>query len=236
MTMPTLVFDMDGVLVEVTESYREAIAQTVAHFTGARITNEEIQEYKNSGGWNDDWQLSHHLVNKAGVAAEFPDVKKYFQSIFLGENGDGLIRYEQWMPRPGLLPELAEHCALAIFTGRAKFEADITLVRHAADIVFHPLVTDESVPNPKPAPDGLLAIQNAYPGKNIWYLGDTVDDARSALAAGVSFVGVSTPHNPRHQEITDILKQNGAFAVITNINDLAALVARSRTAAEAQHV
>ncbi len=29
-----LVFDMDGVLVDVTESYRETIVKTVEHFTG----------------------------------------------------------------------------------------------------------------------------------------------------------------------------------------------------------
>ena len=29
-----IVFDMDGVLVEVGESYREAIRETVKHFTG----------------------------------------------------------------------------------------------------------------------------------------------------------------------------------------------------------
>ena len=38
MSRPILVFDMDGVLVDVTESYRETIARTVAHFTGVEIT------------------------------------------------------------------------------------------------------------------------------------------------------------------------------------------------------
>jgi phosphoglycolate phosphatase-like HAD superfamily hydrolase len=38
---------MDGVLVDVTESYRETIARTVERFTGAAITREKIQEYKN---------------------------------------------------------------------------------------------------------------------------------------------------------------------------------------------
>ena len=50
-----IVFDMDGVLAEVTESYREAIVQTVEHFTGQRIAREFIQQYKNAGGWNNDW-------------------------------------------------------------------------------------------------------------------------------------------------------------------------------------
>ncbi len=53
MIKPLLVFDMDGVLVDVTESYRETIARTVGHFTGARPSNEQIQELKNSGSWNE---------------------------------------------------------------------------------------------------------------------------------------------------------------------------------------
>ena len=35
-----LVFDMDGVLVDVTESYRETIQRTVEHFTERRIGRE----------------------------------------------------------------------------------------------------------------------------------------------------------------------------------------------------
>ncbi len=41
-----VVFDMDGVLAEVTESYRQGIVETVFHFTGHRIERDAIQEYK----------------------------------------------------------------------------------------------------------------------------------------------------------------------------------------------
>ncbi len=34
-----IVFDMDGVLVDVTESYRETIVRTVAYFTGDTLIN-----------------------------------------------------------------------------------------------------------------------------------------------------------------------------------------------------
>jgi phosphoglycolate phosphatase-like HAD superfamily hydrolase len=99
------------------------------------------------------------------------------------------------MPKAGLLEGLSERAALAIFTGRVRWEADATLGRYAPRITFDPLITEEVVTNPKPAPDGLYMIQSHYPGKHIWYLGDTVDDARSAQSAGVPFIGVSTPHN-----------------------------------------
>jgi HAD superfamily phosphatase len=219
-----LVFDMDGVLVEVTESYREAIRETVKHFTGELVSHDLIQDFKNAGGWNNDWLLSQRLIADRGKSVDYAEVVDYFNAIFLGHNGDGLIRREKWLPNPGFLQRLRERARLAIFTGRAKYEADATLNRYAPDIVFEPLVTDDSVPNPKPAPDGLRLIQSQYPNRNIWYLGDTVDDARSAQLAGVPFIGVSTPHNPRHAEIADLLRSLDAFAVISNINQLESLV------------
>ena len=219
-----LVFDMDGVLVEVTESYREAIRETVKHFTGELVSHDLIQDFKNAGGWNNDWLLSQRLIADRGKNVDYAEVVEYFNAVFLGQNGDGLIRKEKWLPNPGLLGRLREKAKLAIFTGRAKYEADATLNRHAPDIIFEPLVTDDSVPNPKPAPDGLQLIQSQYPNRNIWYLGDTVDDARSAQGAGVPFIGVSTPHNPRHAEIADLLRDYGALAVINDINQLEALV------------
>ena len=219
-----LVFDMDGVLVEVMESYREAIRETVKHFTGQDVSHDEIQNFKNAGGWNNDWLLSHRLIADRGRTVEYSEVVEYFNRIFLGENNDGLIRCEKWMPKDGLLDRLGQRATLAIFTGRAKYEADATLGRYASHINFNPLITDESVGKPKPAPDGLHIIQREHPGKIIWYFGDTVDDARSAQSAGVPFIGVSTPHNPRHKEISDILRTFGAFTVISDINDVEALV------------
>jgi HAD superfamily hydrolase (TIGR01548 family) len=208
----------------VMESYREAIRETVRHFTGQLVSHDVIQDFKNAGGWNNDWLLSQRLIGDLGKSVEYVDVVEYFNQVFLGINGDGLIRRESWMPATGLLERLAERFSLAIFTGRAKYEADVTLQRYANNIRFDPLITDDSVANPKPAPDGLHLIMHANPNKILWYLGDTVDDARSAQTAGVPFIGVSTRHNPRHAEIAETLRGSGAFAVLEDINQLEALV------------
>ncbi len=69
-----IVFDMDGVLTEVSESYREAIVQTVEHFTGQRIARDLIQEYKNRGGWNNDWALSQAIAADLGAEIEYDRV------------------------------------------------------------------------------------------------------------------------------------------------------------------
>ncbi|HLK49387.1 MAG TPA: HAD-IA family hydrolase [Bryobacteraceae bacterium] len=218
MTTPTLVFDMDGVLVDVTESYREAIAQTVEHFTGARISNEEIQGYKNQGGWNDDWQLSHHIVKKAGIATEFGVVKEYFQSIFSGQSG--LIMREKWVAQPGRLEKLNRSFKFALFTGRPKAEAEFTLRRFAPELLFDPIVGMYEVTKHKPEPEGLLQIQSLTSGCKLYYVGDTVDDARCARAAGVPFIGIAAPENPRYLDLVFLFQAEGAQAIVDDINYL----------------
>src|ERR1051326_1644103 len=104
---PILVFDMDGVLVDVTESYRETIARTVEHFTGTPIAREKIQEFKNRGGFNDDWELSHHIVTVSGIDVPFERVVEHFQLLFLGNGSDGLILRERWIANPGALELLS---------------------------------------------------------------------------------------------------------------------------------
>jgi len=215
-----VVFDMDGVLAEVTESYREAIVQTVGHFTGRRIQRDLIQDYKNQGGWNNDWALSQKIAQDLGVTIPYETVVDYFNEIFIGKNGDGLIRREQWFPKPGLLDRLRQRFGLAIFTGRLQYEAEITLKRFAPDCVFDPLLCAEHVSRSKPDPEGLLAIQSRKPGRKLWYVGDTVDDARSARAAGVPFIGIAARNHSRRDEILRLFQQEQALAVFENVNEI----------------
>jgi HAD superfamily hydrolase (TIGR01548 family) len=215
-----LVFDMDGVLVDVTASYRETIRQTVRYFTGRDVGNETIQDLKNSGGWNDDWAVAQRIVRDLGVEVDYDTVVARFQSIFLGDGEDGLMRREKWAARPGLLEGLARRYRLAVFTGRPRAEARMTLERFAPLLEFDPLVGAEDVRNGKPAPDGLLEIVAATGIKKIWYVGDTVDDARSARAAGVPFIGIASEGSPRLAELKSLFAAENAVAVLDDINQL----------------
>jgi len=215
-----VVFDMDGVLAEVTASYRAAIIETVDHFTGRRVTNELVQEYKNAGGWNNDWALSQKLSSDLGVEVPYTAVVDYFNQIFIGSNGDGLIRRESWLPEAGFLNRLALRFDLAIFTGRLRYELDVTLARFAPDFNFDPIICAEHVSNPKPAPEGLLTIQRMKPGRKLWYVGDTVDDARSARAAGVPFIGIIAKGHSRAAELANLFRQENAVAIFENVNQI----------------
>ncbi len=220
MVRELIVFDMDGVLVDVTESYRETIVRTVAHFTGATITRPRIQDYKNQGGFNDDWKLSHHIIAQHGVHVEFQTVVDYFQGLFHGNGTDGLILREQWIARDGLFDRLAARFDFALFTGRMKWEAEVTLQRFAPSLRFDPIVGMEEVTEHKPAPEGLFKIAAAANGRKLWYIGDAVDDARAARAAAVPFVGIASPHSPRRAELVAVFEAEKAVAILDDINRL----------------
>ncbi len=221
MADPLIVFDMDGVLVDVTDSYRETVVRTVAHFTGAEITRAEIQDYKNQGGWNDDWQLSHHIIGRHGVEVDFPTVVAYYQKLFHGQDGEpGLILRERWLAQVGVLERLSERYDFALFTGRPRAEAQYTLRRFAPGLRFAPIVGMEDVTAHKPAPEGLLKITAEARGRKTWYIGDTVDDARCARDAAVPFIGIAAPANPRYSELVSVLRDQMAVAVLDSLNQL----------------
>src|SRR4051794_37805966 len=207
---------MDGVLVDVSESYRETIAQTVEHFTGTPVPRERIQEHKNQGGWNDDWKLSHHMVTEAGVDVPFEYVKEHFQKLFLG----GLIEREKWIARPGTLERLAENFQLAVFTGRPREEAHLSLNRFAPTIAFDPLIAMEDVVQHKPDPEGLLRIVAESGAPQAFYIGDTVDDARAARAAKIPFIGIAAPSNPLYLDLVFLFHEERAYAIVDDINYL----------------
>lgn len=220
-----IVFDMDGVLVEVTESYRESIRQTVEHFTGKPVTFDMIQVYKNAGGWNNDWKLSQRMAADLGVHLEYQTVIDYFQSIFLGNEGNGLILREKWIARNGSLESLAARCGLGVYTGRPRYEALLTLNRFSSGLRFDPILTADDVERGKPDPEGLHRIQAMHPGRPLWYIGDTVDDARCARLAAVPFIGVASQSHGRRAELLELFAAENAVTVLEDINQLESFLA-----------
>ena len=219
-TQSLLIFDMDGVLVDVTESYRQTIIETVKHFTGAVVTHKEIQAAKNRGGSNNDWDLTLEMVRERGGAPAREKVIEVFQRIYLGENCDGLISRERWLPQDHFLQRLSERFRLALFTGRERWEALFTLSKFAPGVVFDPVVGMEDVQLEKPHPEGLLKIMEQVKPAEVFYVGDATDDCRAARAAAVPFIGVVSAQNPLREELERLFRQEGARAILSDINEL----------------
>ena len=78
--MNLLVFDMDGVLVDVSGSYREATRQAAYTFLkdckGGQLlpdplfSLEELAAVKQSGGLNNDWDMTHRIISLLLVIAD----------------------------------------------------------------------------------------------------------------------------------------------------------------------
>ncbi len=222
-----IVFDMDGVLVDVTASYRAAIQATVLHFSDYEPTPDDIQDWKNRGGFNDDFKLSHSMIQKQGRNVPYQTVVDHFQKIFHGDGTNGLILKEQWLAKDGLFERLRTNHQLAVFTGRYRWEALITLNRFLPD-AFDPVIGSDDVRFTKPDPEGLLKIRATVPHNRCWYIGDTVDDARASSAAKIPFIGIASPDSPRHADLVKLLRDEGAVAVLDDINRLEAAIAQNR--------
>jgi HAD superfamily phosphatase len=58
MQVDAVVLDVDGVLVDVSESYRRAIVESVERVYGETIPKAGVQSFKEAGGFNNDWELT----------------------------------------------------------------------------------------------------------------------------------------------------------------------------------
>jgi HAD superfamily hydrolase (TIGR01548 family) len=217
---PLLVFDMDGVLVEVRASYREAIIQTVAQFGGPPLTQRDVQFHKSRGGFNNDWLLSWTLLKESGIEVPYQTVIDAFQLIYRGVNEDGLMLRERWLPSDGLLDRLAAKYQFALFTGRLREEARWALKHFGCPHTFDPFIGMDDVTVEKPNPEGLLKIAALTGQANFIYVGDTADDLRAANGAGVRFIGIAAPDLPDRDVLLKQFQEMGASAMIPDINSL----------------
>eukprot|EP00750_Incisomonas_marina_P000494 INCI10398.1.p1 GENE.INCI10398.1~~INCI10398.1.p1 ORF type:complete len:225 (-),score=47.14 INCI10398.1:346-1020(-) len=187
----TLLFDMDGVLANVSESYRMAIVRTGQRFN-AEISFEDISKAKAAGNANNDWKLSHRLIlqklqEKQLAEEEMPSyeqVRDVFEEIYQG----GLWKTEDLIIDPSLLQRLHDGgVRMAIVTGRPRDPDCTRFLRHYGIAhFFDAVVCMEDCP-PKPSPEPLqIALRGlgVDAGPNVLMIGDTVDDIKAAISAG----------------------------------------------------
>jgi histidinol-phosphate aminotransferase len=224
-TVPILaaLVDMDGVLAEVSGSYREAIRKTAEAF-GVKLTQDNIDAAKRAGNANNDWVLTHRLVASASSSPpSLEEITTKFEELYQGE----LRNTETLIPSRGLLLEMRKRCVqgMCIVTGRPRKDCLYFLDLHR----LRPLFTDRNgnlccvcmgeTPNLKPAPDpcikALELLGNVNP-ENACILGDTPDDMRSARAAGVTQAfGVFVPgiSKERAEKMKESLFEAGACEI-----------------------
>mmetsp|Transcript_8040 Transcript_8040/g.21730 ORF Transcript_8040/g.21730 Transcript_8040/m.21730 type:complete len:250 (-) Transcript_8040:169-918(-) len=196
----TLLLDMDGVLAEVSKSYRAAIISTCHKYGATSINDDVVGDWKAKGGSNNDWKLSLDLINSDPNGAKdltLQQVTDTFEEFYQGKDGQpGLCDLESLIPTKATLDELRKRSnGVGIVTGRPKKDCDKFLKQNDLEKYVDCCVCMEDGP---PKPDAfpvrraceLLKIE---PSASVILVGDTPDDIRAAVAAGCKGVGVATP-------------------------------------------
>ena len=284
MDADAVVFDIDGVLVDVSDSYRRTIVETLERVHGRPIAREDIQQFKNAGGFNNDWALTdaaalYLLGRREGLEMEIPAFtdaietegggldaartvlerrleptphervladwspernRRVFQTLYLGselyrelEGGEapfvapGYINHEQVLLEPTCAESLDR--PVGVLTGRPADEAEIALERVPLEVPDGRRFTMDDWTKGKPEPDALVTLADRLGAERLLFLGDTLDDVRTAINAdgvddrtyhgvGVLTGGLSgSSGRERFQQV-------GASAVLDSVNDLPELL------------
>jgi HAD superfamily phosphatase len=216
-----VIFDVDGVLVDVHGSFHRSILDTVRHFTGRRVTYAEIQQWKRRSGYNDDWKLTTDWIATLGGNAEYAQVRRQFQKFYWGLNGRrGNVWRERWLVPRARLERWADRAELALFTGRTRRELRHTLKHFGVTHLFRRIVAMDDVSNLKPHPEGLRRLLDGADPLSAVYLGDNLDDALAARSAGVPFFGVLPTDSEAHRVRAAQLRRHGACAILHHTREL----------------
>lgn len=213
-----ILFDLDGVLADVSGSYRATIIATAARF-GAAVTADQVAARKAAGDANDDWRVTRDLIVANGTDAALDEVTHAFEAIYQGsETSPGLRATETLIPSREWLRQLATRMPLGVVTGRPRTDAERFLSEQQVADCFAAVICREDAPlKPDPAPVQLalkmLGVRRA------WMIGDTPDDLRAARAAGVVPIGIPAPGDTS-ATTRDALAATGAARVLASLEDL----------------
>ena len=90
MEVDAVVLDIDGVLVDTSNSYDRAVTETVAHLYDETVGRDEIQLFKNAGGFNNDWLVTDAISLYVLATREGFDQSLTAFTDTIAERGGGL--------------------------------------------------------------------------------------------------------------------------------------------------
>ncbi|NCO75913.1 MAG: TIGR01548 family HAD-type hydrolase [Cyanobacteria bacterium] len=232
-----VIFDIDGVIRDVTGSYRRALADTVEYYTNYnyRPSMDDIDNLKAEGIWNNDWEGSQELIlryfesigkSRDDVSYSYSDIVNFFQSRYRGSQPDKPETWEGYITTEPLLVTQAYFTTLTankyswgFFSGATRGSAEYIL-KHRLALENPVLIAMEDALG-KPDPTGLflavqlieekLSLPSLLP---VVYLGDTVADMTTIINARkfqpereFIAVGVLPPHIQGDENINQYSQQ-----------------------------
>jgi phosphoglycolate phosphatase-like HAD superfamily hydrolase len=155
-----------------------------------------------------------------GVPTTYEQAREAFQPFYWGSDGQpGNVLKERLIVTPRLIEKWAKRRELDLFTGRTRPEFTYTFERWAAAKCFRTVVTMDDAEK-KPDPEGLRIILAGRDPKSALYLGDNIDDALAAKAAGMPFMGILPKAAFDYRQRAKEFQRLGALALLERVRDL----------------
>lgn len=199
-----VVFDCDGVMFDTAQANRQFYNDILASFNKTPLDDEQFKNI-------------HMMTVKAAVEYLFPEMDDHRPVYEMIKR----IGYASVIPlmlmEPGLL-ELLDAVKLAglvrgVATNRTNTMGKV-LIEHKLKKAFDIVVTASDVANPKPFPDQLEKIMDAFAllPRQIVFIGDSIYDQKAAESAGTWFIAFKQPGLQAHahavsmDEVGELLK------------------------------
>jgi HAD superfamily hydrolase (TIGR01548 family) len=223
-----LIFDVDGVLVDVRDTYWRSALETMRFLTGKRVTHEELHHWKSRPGNNDDWQMVANWATTLGRPTTYEQAREAFQQFYWGtKERPGNVMREKIIVTPAQIARWAGRYELNLFTGRNRQEYTFTFEKWPASRHFHTVVTMDDVNKMKPDPEGLYKIMGKRHPASALYLGDNIDDALAAREAGVPFAAIIAVGEHNYRKRAAKFRELGAVALLPRATALNGLLKNS---------
>jgi HAD superfamily hydrolase (TIGR01548 family) len=220
-----VIFDVDGVFVDVRKTYWRSALDTMRELTGKRLTYRELHTWKSKPGNNDDWAMVSNWATSLGYPTTYEQAREAFVKFYWGtKERPGNVLHEKLLVTPRQIESWARRCELNLFTGRTRQEFTYTFERWPATRHFKLVVTMSDVKKIKPDPEGLIRILNGRDPATALYLGDNIDDALAARDAGVPFIAIIAAGEHGYRERAKRFRELGAVALIPRAVQLSRLL------------
>jgi HAD superfamily hydrolase (TIGR01549 family) len=177
-----VIFDIDGTLTRTNELIFATFNHVAAKYCGRTYSTREIIALF---GPPEEGALIP-IVGAERLDAAMDDLCEYYRRQHGAMAGlhDGMEEVLAFLK--------SRHIPLAVFTGKGRRTAQITLEALGIEGYFDMIVSGNDVVRHKPDPEGILKVIEAYalPPSHVLMIGDAVGDITASRAAGVTPVAV----------------------------------------------
>jgi len=170
-----VIFDVDGVIVDVRDSYHSAIVETFKYFSGEEISKDYIRKFKYEKAINNDWDATFELLKERGIEVKYEKLVDVFEDIYRS-----LRDREKLLLDADFFMELKRaDLPLGVVTGRPRDDLDYAFSRFSLYDFFDVIVDEDDVGDAflrKPNPFPLHMAVEILGVDRFVYIGDTPAD------------------------------------------------------------